>query len=60
MLGIEPHQHGGTWIFYVIVPVILGGAVACLWWVVRERLLASDSIDTQDESLVRGGEMWLG
>ena len=35
MLVEEAHQHGGTWIFYVIAPVILCGAVACLWWIVR-------------------------
>jgi hypothetical protein len=31
----ESHQYGGTWLFYVIAPVILLGAVACLWWIVR-------------------------
>ena len=35
MLVEEAHQHGGTWIFYVIAPVILCSAVACLWWIVR-------------------------
>jgi hypothetical protein len=34
MLVVEAHRHG-TWVFYVIAPVILCGAVACLWWIVR-------------------------
>ena len=29
------HQYGGDWLFYVIAPIILLGAVACLWWIVR-------------------------
>ena len=35
MLAVEVHQHGGTWVFYVIAPVILCGVVACLWWIVK-------------------------
>jgi hypothetical protein len=35
MFGMEPHQYGGTWAFYVIAPVILCGVVACLSWIVR-------------------------
>jgi hypothetical protein len=31
----ESHQYGGNWLFYLIVPIILLGAVACLWWIVR-------------------------
>jgi hypothetical protein len=29
------HKHGGNWVFYVIVPVIVCGVVACLWLFVR-------------------------
>jgi len=35
MLVMETHQQGGTWVFYVLAPVILGGTVACLWWIAR-------------------------
>ena len=35
MLVAETHQYGGTWVFYVIAPVILCGVVACLWWIVK-------------------------
>jgi hypothetical protein len=35
MLVSESHQYGGTWVFYVIAPIILFGSVACLWWIVR-------------------------
>jgi hypothetical protein len=35
MLVTEVHQYGGTWIFYVIAPVILCGVVASLWWIVK-------------------------
>jgi hypothetical protein len=35
MLIVESHQYGGTWVFYVIAPVILFGIVACLWWIVK-------------------------
>jgi hypothetical protein len=35
MLVVQLHQYGGTWVFYVIAPIILCGAVACLWWIVR-------------------------
>jgi hypothetical protein len=37
MLVPEVHQYGGTgtWLFYVIVPVVLCGVVACLWWIVK-------------------------
>jgi hypothetical protein len=35
MLVLEAHRHGGTWVFYAIAPVTLGGALACLWWIVR-------------------------
>jgi hypothetical protein len=34
-LVMELHHYGGTWVFYVIAPIILCGAVACLWWIVR-------------------------
>ena len=29
------HNHGGTWIFYAIVPVIFFGVAAALWLIVR-------------------------
>jgi hypothetical protein len=32
---LQSHQSGGTWVFYVIAPIILLGVVACLWWFVR-------------------------
>jgi hypothetical protein len=35
MLGMVSHHYGGTWVFYVITPVILFGAIACLWWIIR-------------------------
>ena len=35
MLVPELHQYGGTWIFFVIAPVILCGVVASLWWIVK-------------------------
>ena len=35
MLVAEAHQYGGTWIFYVIAPVILCGVVASLWLIVK-------------------------
>ena len=35
MLVSESHQYGASWVFYVIAPIILCGAVACLWWIVR-------------------------
>ena len=35
MLVPEIHQYGGSWIMYVIVPVILFGIVASLWLIVR-------------------------
>ena len=35
MLVEAAHQHGPTWVFYVIAPVILCGVVACLWWIVK-------------------------
>lgn len=31
----EAHQHGVTWAFYVIAPLILCGVVASLWLIVR-------------------------
>jgi hypothetical protein len=34
VLGI-PHDYGSTWVFYVIVPVILSGIVAGMWLMVR-------------------------
>jgi len=34
-MSILAHKHGGTWVFYVIAPVILCGVVACLWWMVK-------------------------
>ena len=35
MLVSESHQYGGTWVFYVIAPIILLGSIACLWWIVK-------------------------
>jgi hypothetical protein len=35
MLVVEAHHYGGTWLFYVIAPVVLCGAVASLWWIVK-------------------------
>ena len=35
MLVSEVHQTGGTWIFYVVAPVILCGVVASLWLIVK-------------------------
>ena len=35
MLVPEIHQYGGSWIMYVIVPVIFFGVVASLWLIVR-------------------------
>jgi hypothetical protein len=35
MVVVEAHHYGGTWVFYVIAPLILCGAVASLWWIVR-------------------------
>ena len=35
MLVPELHQYGGTWVFYVIAPIILCGVVASLWWIVK-------------------------
>jgi hypothetical protein len=35
MLVPEAHQYGGTWVFYVIAPLILCGVVACLWLIVK-------------------------
>ena len=35
MLIVESHQYGGTWVFYVIAPIILFGSVVCLWWIVK-------------------------
>ena len=29
------HQREGTWLFYVIAPIMLCGVVACLWWIVK-------------------------
>ena len=34
----EVHQYGGTWIFYVIAPIILCGFVFSLWWIVKGAL----------------------
>src|SRR5215467_8104363 len=31
----DVHQYGGTWVFYVVAPVVLCGVVACLWWIVK-------------------------
>jgi hypothetical protein len=31
----EVHQYGGTWIFYVIAPIIICGVVFSLWWFVK-------------------------
>jgi hypothetical protein len=35
MLILQPHQYGGTWVFYVIAPIMFFGLLACLWWIVR-------------------------
>jgi hypothetical protein len=35
MLIVESHQYGGTWVFYVIAPIILFGSVLCVWWIVK-------------------------
>jgi hypothetical protein len=35
MLVSESNQYGGTWVFYVIAPIILLGSIACLWWIVK-------------------------
>jgi hypothetical protein len=35
MLVVEAQQYGGTWLFYVIAPVILFGSLACLWWIIK-------------------------
>ena len=35
MLLPEAYPYGGTWVFYVIAPVILSGVVASLWWIVK-------------------------
>ena len=35
MLPEIARQHGGTWVVYVIAPVVLCGVVACLWWIVK-------------------------
>ena len=37
MLIPEVHK-GGTWIFYVIAPVILCGFVFSLWWIIKGAL----------------------
>jgi hypothetical protein len=34
IVGI-PHNYGNSWVFFVIVPVILCGFLACLWLIVR-------------------------
>jgi len=31
----EVHQYGGTWIFYVIAPLMLCGVVASLWLIIK-------------------------
>ena len=35
------HNHGGTWIFYAIVPVIFFGVAAALWRSLGEQLAYS-------------------
>ena len=35
MLVPEVHPYGGTWLFYVIAPVVLCGFVTSLWWIVK-------------------------
>src|SRR6516225_14756 len=35
MLVPEVHQYGGTWVLYVLAPVILFGVVASLWLIVK-------------------------
>ena len=35
MLLEATHQYGGTWVVYVLAPVILFGVVAGLWWIVK-------------------------
>jgi hypothetical protein len=35
MLLEVTHQYGGTWVVYVIAPIILCGVVACLSWIVK-------------------------
>ena len=35
MLVPEVHQYGGTWVLYVLAPVILCGIVASLWLIVK-------------------------
>ena len=35
LVPAEAHQYGGTWVFYVLVPLILCGVVASLWLIVR-------------------------
>jgi hypothetical protein len=35
LVPAEAHQYGGTWVFYVIVPLMLCGVVASLWLIVK-------------------------
>ena len=42
ILVVEARHHGGTWIFYVIAPLVLCGAVACFWWIVRGAIAVFD------------------
>jgi hypothetical protein len=35
MFASEAHHCGGTWVLYVIAPVMLCGVVGCLWWIVK-------------------------
>jgi len=35
MLLEATHQYGGTWVFYVLAPVILCGVVASFWLIVK-------------------------
>jgi hypothetical protein len=35
MLVEIAHRYGGTWVLYVLAPLVLCGVVACLWWIVK-------------------------
>jgi hypothetical protein len=35
MIGGVPHDYGNSWVFFVIVPIMLVGFVGCLWLIVK-------------------------
>jgi hypothetical protein len=68
MIMEVPHNYGNSWVFFVIVPIILFGFLACLWLIVRgaiglfgeTRLEGHDRRCAAPQSIPRGGTQEYG